>query len=417
MGTAADGPQYLRLLARLEQVRQHGVMLGLDRLQAALQALGSPHLRLPAVHVAGSNGKGSTAAMVESILRQAGLRTGLYTSPHLCRFTERIQIEGREVSGEVLGRLDRQLEATGVPLTYFEVATALGFMAMAEVAVDVAVLEVGLGGRLDATNVCQPLATAITSIGLEHTDVLGTTLAAIAREKAGIAKPGVPLYLGALPPEAEAVARQVAAAVRAPVGQVGADLGPAPVAPALAGLHQQQNAALAVALARTAAEGLGRELPGPAIERGLRQVVWPARLELVAPDVLLDGAHNLEGFQALLAALPPRRPRALLLSLVRGKPAVEMLALAARAFDRLVLTRSHNPRAVEPADLAALLPVGAGLPVSVEVDPIQALAAARAQVAPDGLVVVAGSLFLAGEIRAHLRGEPVDPIPGGDPMP
>jgi dihydrofolate synthase/folylpolyglutamate synthase len=411
------GPEYRRLLARLDQVRQLGVLLGLDRLQAALQALGSPHLRLPAVHIAGSNGKGSTAAMVESILRQAGLRTGLYTSPHLSRFTERIRIAGQEVDGELLGRLDRQLEATGAPLTYFEVATALGFLAMAEAGVEVAVLEVGLGGRLDATNVCQPLATAITSIGLEHTDVLGTTLAAIAREKAGIAKPGVPLYLGALPQAAEAVARQVAAAVRAPVGQVGVDLGPAPVAPALAGPHQQHNAALAVALARAAAEALGSELPEAAVERGLRQVVWPARLERLAPDVLVDGAHNLEGFQALLASLPDQRPRVLLLSVVRGKPAAEMLALAAGAFDGLVLTRSHNPRAHDPAELAALLPAGAPGPVSVQADAVEALAAARARVAPGGLVVVAGSLFLAGEIRAHLRDEPVDPIPGGDPMP
>jgi dihydrofolate synthase / folylpolyglutamate synthase len=411
------GPEYLRLLARLEQVRQRGVLLGLDRLQAALEALGSPHLRLPAVLIAGSNGKGSTAAMVESILRQAGLRTGLYTSPHLCRFTERIQIGGREVDGEALGRLDRQVEATGVPLTYFEVATALGFLAMAEAEVEVAVLEVGLGGRLDATNVCQPLATAITSIGLEHTDILGTTLAAIAREKAGIARPGVPLYLGALPPEAEAAVRRVAAAVRAPVGQVGVDLGPAPVAPALAGPHQQRNAALAVALARASAAALGRALPDAAVERGLRQVAWPARMEMVAPDVLLDGAHNLEGFEALLAALPDRRPRALLLSVVRGKPAAEMLARATGAFDHLVLTRSHNPRAHDPGELAALLPAGAGPPVTVQADAVQALAEAHAQVAPGGLVVVAGSLFLAGEIRAHLRGEPVDPIPGGDPMP
>jgi dihydrofolate synthase/folylpolyglutamate synthase len=209
----------------------------------------------------------------------------------------------------------------------------------------------------------------------------------------------------------------VAAAVRAPVGQVGVDLGPAPVAPALAGTHQQHNAALAVALARAAAEALGSELPEAAVERGLRQVVWPARLERLAPDVLVDGAHNLEGFQALLASLPDQRPRVLLLSVVRGKPAAEMLALAAGAFDGLVLTRSLNPRAHDPAELAALLPAGAPGPVSVQADAVQALAAARARVAPGGLVVVAGSLFLAGEIRAHLRDEPVDPIPGGDPMP
>jgi dihydrofolate synthase/folylpolyglutamate synthase len=408
----APGPRYLRLLARLEQTRRLGVMLGLDRLQAALAALGAPHDRLPAVHIAGTNGKGSTAAMTEAILRAAGLRTGLYTSPHLCRFSERIRIAGREVDGEALGRLDEALAATGVPLTYFEVATALGFLAMAEADVEVAVLEVGLGGRLDATNVCRPLVTAITSIGLEHTDVLGDTLAAIAREKAGIAKRGVPLHLGPLPAEAAAAARQVAAAAGAPV--VG-DRPPPPVDPALPGPHQRDNAALAVALARAAAAGLGQALPDEAIASGLRGVQWPARMERLAPDVLVDGAHNLDGLQALLAALPGQRPRALVLSIVRGKPAAEMLALAAPAFDHLFLTRSRNDRALDPAALAGALPVPAR--ASVIASPVQALDAARAAVAPGGLVVVAGSLFLAGEIRAHLRGEPVDPVAGGDPMP
>ena len=412
---------YRQLLERLEQSRHLGVMLGLDRLQTALQALGSPHLRLPAVHIAGTNGKGSTAAMTESILRAAGLRTGLYTSPHLGRFTERIRIAGREIEGQTLARLDAPLAATGVSLTYFEEATALAFLAMAEAAVEVAVLEVGLGGRLDATNLCRPLATAITSIGLEHTDVLGGTLTAIAREKAGIAKPAVPLYLGELPPEAELEARRVAAEVGAPVGRLGVDLADAPVAPSLPGPHQRANAALAVALSRTAAAGLARPLPDETIVAGLGSVVWPARLEALAPDLLLDAAHNPDGLRALLAALPARRPRALVLSIVRGKAVPEMLALAAGGFDRIYLTRSRNPRALSPLELAGQLPPGCPPPILAD-DPILALASARRQVAPGGLVVVAGSLFLVGEIRSHLLGEPVDPdvgagVVGGDPMP
>ena len=179
-----------RLLARL-CARALGVELGLERVRRALTALGEPQRRFAAVQIAGTNGKGSTAAMTEAILRAAGWRTGLFTSPHLSRFTERIRVGGVEVDGDRLAALDRRVAATGVPLTYFEVATALAFLLMAEEQVDVAVLETGLGGRLDAVTACEPLATAITSIGLDHTDYLGDTLAEIAREKAGIIKPGV----------------------------------------------------------------------------------------------------------------------------------------------------------------------------------------------------------------------------------
>jgi hypothetical protein len=225
------GAAYQRLLARLEQTRPLGVSLGLQRMQQALAALGSPERALRAVHIAGTNGKGSTAAMTESILRAAGLRTGLYTSPHLARFTERIRIDGWEIDGDALAALDEQIQATGVALTYFEVATVLAFLAMLQARVDVAVLEVGLGGRLDSTNVCQPVATAITSIALDHTDLLGDTLTAIAAEKAGIAKPGVPLLLGRLPVEADREIARIAAAVGAPVARLGAEVSPAPPRP------------------------------------------------------------------------------------------------------------------------------------------------------------------------------------------
>jgi dihydrofolate synthase/folylpolyglutamate synthase len=410
------GTPYQRLLARLEQTRPLGVSLGLARMQAALAALGAPEQTLPAVHIGGTNGKGSTAAMTESILRAAGLRTGLFTSPHLSRFTERIRIDGREVAGDVLAALDPRVEATGVELTYFEVATVLAFLAMAEAAVDVAVLEVGLGGRLDSTNVCRPVATAITSIGLDHTEFLGDSLTAIAAEKAGIAKAGVPLLLGRLPPEADAVVAAIAARAAAPVSRLGVDIPPTPAAPALRGRHQQDNAALAVALAHLAARARGHHLTEAAIDRGLAQVVWPGRLEPLAPDLWLDAAHNLQGVQALIAALPAQRPRHLVVSIVAGKPVAEMLAALVPQFDSVWLTRSRNPRALAPEQLAALLP-RPGPPVAIEPDPLQALARARASLAPGGVVVVCGSIFLVGGIRAHILGEPVDPVSGGDPMP
>lgn len=411
------GARYRRLLGELERTRARGVSLGLPRLQAALTALGAPQDRLPAVHIAGTNGKGSTAAMTEAILRAGGWRTGLYTSPHLARFTERIRIAGDEVDGDELGDLGERLFATGAPVTYFEAATALGFLAMAEAGVEVAVLEVGLGGRLDATNLCHPLVTAVTSIALDHQELLGDSLTAIAREKAGIAKPGVPLLLGALPAEAEAEIRRVAAALAPPAPILGlGDLPPVPAAPGLAGPHQRGNAALAVALASRAAVALGRPLSEAAVRAGLAAVVWPGRLEWVAPDVLLDAAHNPEGVEALLAALPARRPRALVTSIVRGKAAPEMIARLAPAFDHLVFTRSANSRSRPPAELATLVPAGTTASVAVLDEPRAALAEGRRRVGQEGVCVVAGSLFLVGEIRAHLLGEAGDPVVTSDPL-
>jgi dihydrofolate synthase / folylpolyglutamate synthase len=409
------GAAYERMLARLETTRTLGVSLGLAPMRAALAALGSPETRVRAVHIAGTNGKGSTAAMTESILRAAGLRTGLFTSPHLARFTERIQVDGREVPGDDLAELDRRVAGCGVALTYFEVAAVLAFLAMAEALVDVGVLEVGLGGRLDATNVCRPVATAVTSIGLDHTDLLGDTLAQIAVEKAGIAKPGVPLFTGHLPAEAAAEVARIAGEVGAPLARLGLEIPPAPAPAALTGPHQAGNAALAVALAGVAARACGRSLSEAQVGQGLARVVWPGRLERVASDVLLDAAHNLEGVEALVAALPPARPRALLISIVRGKPAPAMLGRLRPLFDSVWLTRSHNPRSLPPGELAALIPGGGAVHTADEAG--VALAQARAAVAPGGLVVVCGSLFLVGEIRAHILGEPVDPVLSGDPLP
>jgi dihydrofolate synthase/folylpolyglutamate synthase len=410
-------PAYRRLLARLDETRTLGVSLGLDRVREALVRLGQPQRSFASVQVAGTNGKGSTAAMAESVLRAAGWRTGLFTSPHLCRFTERIRIDGRDVDGDRLAALDAEVVATGIPLTYFEVATVLALLALRDARVDVAVLETGLGGRLDAvTAVDRVVATAITSIGLDHTDVLGPTVRDVAREKAGIVRAGVPLYLGPVPPEADQEIAAAAAAAGATLRRL-AELPPAPT-PALAGTHQASNATLALALARDASLAAGRPLAPDAVVAGLRDVRWPGRLEWAAPDVLLDGAHNVEGARALATAadelLAGRRPRVLVASMVRGKDAAGILAVLAPAFDRVVATRSRNQRSLEPEALVEAAPPG--LPIEAVADPTAALVRARAAVAPSGAVVVAGSLFLVGELRAALRGEACDPD-GGDPLP
>jgi dihydrofolate synthase/folylpolyglutamate synthase len=342
------------------------------------------------------------------MLRQGGLRTGLFTSPHLLRFTERIRIDGNEVDGDHLAVLDGAVAATGVPLTYFEVATVLAFLAFAEAKVDVAVLETGLGGRLDATSTCHPLVCAITSIALDHEAILGRTLAEIAYEKASIARPGVPMFIGPLPPEAERRVLEVAEAAGAAVLRPGG-YPPAPAPPALVGRHQLANAALAVAIAGHAAAALGRPLTGEAVLHGLTKVRWPGRLERIG-DVLLDCAHNVEGAQALAAALPASPRLVLVTSIVRDKNAAGMLAVLAPHFDRVVVTRSPSERAIAPDELAVLVkqtrgPAGAdACDVGRVANPGEALVSARAwaREVEGGLVVVAGSIFLVGAVRAAL---------------
>ena len=409
---------YAGLLARLEGVRALGVDLGLDRVRVALARLGDPQARFAAVQIAGTNGKGSTAAMAEAVLREAGLRTGLYSSPYLARFTERIRIDGKEADGDRLAALDRRIVATDVPLTYFEIATALAFLAMAEAGVEIAVLETGLGGRLDAVTTCVPCATAITSIGLDHTDYLGDTLAAIAREKAGILKPGVPCFVGRLPSEAGDEIESAADAAGAPLFRFGQDFGPTPFATALDGAHQRENAALAAQLARAAGRHLGRTIDDRTMARGLAAVAWPGRCERVGDDLLFDCAHNVDGARALAAALPAlagERRIVLLVSIVGDKDAAAMLAALAPAAAAIVATRSDNPRALPPAALAATAAPLIADTVACD-DPIAALAEARRRAGAGGLVVVCGSMFLVGLLRAHVLAEPVDPVPTSDPV-
>jgi dihydrofolate synthase/folylpolyglutamate synthase len=411
------GEAYRRFLARLDEARGQGVTLGLERVEQALQCLGSPHHRVPAIHIAGTNGKGSCAAMTESILRSAGFRTGLYTSPHLVHFVERIRIAGKEIDGERLAQLDYRLAATGIPLSFFEIATVLALLAFAEDGVEIAVLETGLGGRLDATTTCHPLASAITTIAMDHEAILGNSLEAIAYEKACIAKPGIPLFVGLLADTALQVVTHVAEERGAPLRVLGKDIPPAPCPPALEGAHQMKNAAIAVALAIHAAEKLRRPIEQGAILEGLRRVRWPGRLERVSGNLLFDCAHNPEGAQALAAALPDFSYRILVTSIVRDKDAASMLAIWAPLFDHIVLTSSPSERSRSPASLASLISAtrGGGCVTTCVHDPRKALDFALSQATPkEGLVVVAGSIFLVGALRDQSPYgvlEPTDPAP------
>jgi dihydrofolate synthase/folylpolyglutamate synthase len=400
------------------------IVLGLERMQAALVELGNPERRLPAVHVAGTNGKGSTCALVDAVLRAAGFRVGLYTSPHLVRFNERIRLGGEDIDDRLLGQ--RLLEVlqrapTALELTYFELGTLVAFWHFAEEGVDWAVLEVGLGGRLDATATCLPRATAITALGLDHTELLGPTLADIAREKAGILRTGVPAVLAAQPPEAERVLLAEASRVGAPVWREGVDFSLAAegeqliyrhgrrVLPglvlALAGAHQRQNAALALALV-DALVTAGASIPDRAVTAGLRDVRWPGRLEEVPgrPALLLDGAHNPAGVEALRAALDGAhagRRIHLVFGAVRDKDVAPMLAGLLPRMASVTFTPLDTPRGLPPE---AFLEQARGLCPEVELarSPAEALNIARARARPEDLVLVAGSLYLVGAVKAYL---------------
>ncbi|MEZ4296747.1 MAG: folylpolyglutamate synthase/dihydrofolate synthase family protein [Polyangiaceae bacterium] len=398
-------------LAELSARARFGMDLDLSRMRTALAELSHPEEHLLAVHVAGSNGKGSTCAMLESIARSAGLSTGLYTSPHLSRFAERVRLGGAPVADDLFERcLARALTAASGSLTFFETLTATAFLAFREACVDLAIIEVGLGGRLDATNTLPaPLACAITSISLEHTSILGSTLDLIAREKAGILKPGVPYVLGPLPLEAEraieSVARDVSAGPRWP----GA-LPPRPTA--LRGPHQRRNAALAAALAEMIAPRFPAADLRAAIAPGLASVAWPGRFEKLPAErgvtVLFDGAHNDEGTAALLEALKedgisPERTT-LVFGALADKSWEPMLRALVYTSSRHVYT---SPKGRSPAPLEHLSRIAPG---ACEPDPARALRLAIERTPDGGTVLVTGSLYLVGELRAVFLGLASDPV-------
>lgn len=427
------------ILAELFSYTQFGIKLGLGRARLLLSALGDPQDRFPSIHVAGTNGKGSTAAMAASILQAAGLRVGLYTSPHLCDFSERIRIDGRPI-GEAdvarhylyIKRVWASLGKAGVEEgdpTFFELTTAMAFRHFAERRVDAAVIETGLGGRLDATNVLRPIVTVLTTISRDHEAHLGGSISAIAREKAGIIKLGVPVVVGSLVSEAQAVVGQAARERGAKVVRLGEEFRAesvrltaaggtfdwtredacfAGLSIPLAGAHQVRNAAVAAAAATEAARASGGafDVGEQAVREGLRRVSWPGRFEVLssAPTVILDGAHNPEGMCALIDALSllaPSERRTLVFGALADKNAGRMLASAGPAFDRIVLVRPDSERAADPRELADLVPDGPEAIVRGGVG--GALAEILDGAGARDRIVVAGSLYLVGEARASFR--------------
>ena len=420
------------MIERLSALEVFGIKLGLANIAALCESLGHPERAFRSLHVAGTNGKGSVTAMVHTALRAAGLRAARYTSPHLVSLNERFVIgdapagdaELRAAAGRVLDAADA-LVARGklpAPPTFFEAVTAIGFELFREARVDVAVLEVGLGGRFDATNVVTPAVTAITSIGFDHQQHLGSTLASIAFEKAGIIKPGVAVVMAPLPAEADAVVRQVAAergsrVVRADEGArmdarmhegraVVEITTPAhryrPVSLALRGEHQVENALVAIRLLEEAGAA-GISVPPDAIECGLADAVWPARLELLelpgGRRLLLDAAHNAEGAAALaryLARWHPERPP-LVFAAMRDKDVRAILEALLPVVGPVVTTAPATRRAADPEALAGeVRALDPAREVASDGDPARAVDRAFAK---GRLVCVAGSIFLAGEVR------------------
>jgi dihydrofolate synthase/folylpolyglutamate synthase len=415
---------YAEVLERLFAARRAGIVLGLDRVERVLERLGNPERRLGAVvHVAGTNGKGSTVAMVAAVARAAGARVATYTSPHLSSLTERITVDGARITEtELVAAAEQVWAAGGDALTFFEQITAIGFVHLAASAPAVTVLEVGLGGRLDATNVAHAPIAVVTGVAMDHMELLGPTLDAIAAEKAGIFKAGQAAIVGASG-EPAAVPTLIDAARAAGVASLTAiDAARVAAVPplGLGGAHQRANAAAALA-AVDALEDAGALAADATLRAAaLAATTHPGRFEIVdeRPRLVLDGAHNPHGARALagaMAELP--RPRVLVLGVSGDKDVAAIAGALVPAADAVIATAYRQPRALAPGALAALVRTAGGTDVATAPDVIAGLAAARARAGASGSIVVAGSLFLVGEARVHLVGGPVDPIVVTDPPP
>jgi dihydrofolate synthase/folylpolyglutamate synthase len=407
--------------------RRFGVKLGLERMTATLAALGHPERRMGwVIQVGGTNGKGSTCGFLESALGAAGRRVGLYTSPHLSRFSERYRIAGVEIDGERLAAAYAAHAELLEPLTFFERATVLATLVFAEAGLDVTILEVGLGGRFDATTAIDPDVAVVTGVAMDHTEILGSTIAAIAGEKAGIWKAGRHAVVGSAgAAEARPILIERARAVGVAEVTVSALAPPPSYALGLRGGHQALNAACALATldALERQSGHAIAVDEAARKRGLATATWPGRLEQVCerPRIWLDAAHNPDGAQALAAALRAERPGRLVAvcGVSADKDVAGVLAPVVSFADVVVATQGPPPRALEAAAVATMveqLPRPPSQRLIVVPDPHEALARARGQVQRvHDLVIVFGSIFLVGEVRAKLRGEAVDGVAAQDP--
>jgi dihydrofolate synthase/folylpolyglutamate synthase len=392
----AGAASYTAELAWLYGMQKFGIKLGLDRTREFLETLGWEQGAQRFLHVAGTNGKGSVCAMLESICRSGGLTTGMFTSPHLVTFRERIRLNGdmagREEIARRLARIRKVCESMAPPPTFFEITTALAFEIFREANLDVIILETGLGGRLDSTNVIRPMVSVITSVGMDHTHILGDTLAKIAWEKAGIIKPGVPVVTGPLADEAGAVVAHVAAEKGAPLIRVTEPLAAGEIG--LRGSYQRMNAAIAL---RTV-EAAGLDITSPRCAEGLRTVQWPGRFELVRRYgrlFILDGAHNPDAARMLAATWLETygtwRP-SVILGVLRDKDANAICRELAAFAGEFVVVPINNPRNTAPEDLLGIATQWAPAKVCPTLE--EALSTAPTGDIP---TLITGSLFLVGE--------------------
>ncbi len=434
--TLEQAKTYLEGLINVEKERSVPyARFDLEPIRRLTARLGDPHRNLSVIHIAGSKGKGSTALYTESLLRASGARVGTFTSPHLSSWTERFRIDGVDVAPETLAaavdRVAPHVDALrdsdpAYAPTFFDATTAVAFELFHDAAVDRVVLEVGLGGRLDSTNVVSPMLCCITSIELEHQEQLGDTVAKIAQEKAGIIKPGVPVVMGLLPEEAADVVSERARELDAPLFRLGRDFDVDVVSEDLEGQrlhlvdgsvdvharissfgrHQAHNAALALACALRAAK-----LSDESIRAGLEATRLAARIEVLSrsPWVIVDSAHTAASAAALAGVLTafPRQRTHLVVSISAGKTAEAILSNLVPGVDHVTVTRAEPIRSLSPTDVAAMIrAIAPDVSVSVVPNPHLAVRAAREALGSDDLMCVAGSIYLAGIARSILTETP-----------
>lgn len=413
--------QYDKTVAFLCSLERFGILLGLENISNLLKQLGSPQKTFPVVHIAGSNGKGSTASFICEILHDAGLKTALYTSPHLNDFRERIRLDGAFVSKEAVIASTERIRRLYDPdrTTFFEFTTAVAFDCIAQFKPDMAVIEVGLGGRLDATNTVDPLVSVITDISREHEDYLGVGIKSVAGEKAGIIKSRVPLITGASRHEAREVILETARSLSAPVKEFGRDFAGVRTgkdaftyrSPGLAlehlslsmpGSHQIKNASIAIAVIEELMS-TGRSIPEESIRKGIARTRFPGRFELVSknPDVIIDGAHTPEGMRLLKSTLRQVYPGVqplVLLGMLRDKNYERLVKIIAPVAREIVCVAPQGSRALDPQELAELV-TSLGVQATSAQSIPEGFAMLRGKAAPEDVILAAGSLYMIGPVR------------------
>lgn len=416
--------KYQELLDYIYQRHSGNIKLGLDRMLNILEAMNKPNLSLRGMHVAGTNGKGSTCAMLEAMALAHGHSTGLNTSPHLVDYRERIRIDGTNITLEKLVELYKEWQEVFEEneASFFEITTAMAFRHFVDNAVDTAIFEVGLGGRLDGTNPFDSTVTTITSIGYDHTKSLGDTIEKIAAEKAGIIKPNRPVIVGDIPETALEVIAQVASSNNCRLVHYGRDFGAGNVELTeqgtrftyydehdqqdftvnLLGRHQAHNAAVAVATFKLYMRTIGEELDWQKVATALQHVNWPGRMQIIRtqPTVLIDGAHNEEGITALtqnLRAIFPDKRILFVLAILRDKNLDSIIEMICNTADQLYISKNHSTRAAEIEDQAAIA-ARFSTPYQTIDDVVDATRRAIADAQQDDLVVISGSLYTISEV-------------------